>query len=95
LLANAYAKSGNKAEALKIRDQLESISKRRYVSGYSFALAYLGLGNKEEAFRWLEKAYDDRAGDALRFVKVEPLLDPLRGDPRFEALVAKIFPPNR
>jgi TolB-like protein/Tfp pilus assembly protein PilF len=95
LLANAYAKSGNKAEALKIRDQLESISKQRYVSGYSFALAYLGLGNKEEAFRWLEKAYDDRAGDALRFVKVEPLLDPLRGDPRFEALVAKIFPPNR
>jgi len=95
LLANAYAKSGNKAEALKIRDQLESISKKRYVSGYSFALAYLGLGNKEEAFRWLEKAYDDRAGDALRFVKVEPLLDPLRGDPRFEALVAKIFPPNR
>jgi TolB-like protein/Tfp pilus assembly protein PilF len=95
LLANAYAKSGNKAEALKIRDQLESISKQRYVSGYSFALAYLGLGNKEEAVRWLEKAYDDRAGDALRFVKVEPLLDPLRGDPRFEALVAKIFPPNR
>jgi tetratricopeptide (TPR) repeat protein len=95
LLANAYAKSGNKAEALKIRDQLELISKQRYVSGYSFALAYLGLGNKEEAFRWLEKAYDDRAGDALRFVKVEPLLDPLRGDPRFEALVAKIFPPNR
>src|ERR1700731_1269806 len=95
LLANAYAKSGNEAEALKIRDQLESISKKRYVSGYSFALAYLGLGNKEEAFRWLEKAYDDRVGDALRFVKVEPLLDPLRGDPRFEALVAKIFPPNR
>jgi TolB-like protein/Tfp pilus assembly protein PilF len=95
LLANAYAKSGNKAEALKIRDQLELISKQRYVSGYSFALAYLGLGNKEEALRWLEKAYDDRAGDALRFVKVEPLLDPLRGDPRFEALVAKIFPPNR
>jgi TolB-like protein/Tfp pilus assembly protein PilF len=95
LLANAYAKSGNKAEALKIRDQLELVSKQRYVSGYSFALADLGLGNKEEALHWLEKAYGDRAGDALRFIKVEPLLDPLRGDPRFEALVAKIFPPNR
>ena len=95
LLADAYAASGNKAEAIKIRDQLEAISKQRYVSAYSFALVYLGLGDKKEAMRWLEKAYQDRAGDALRFVRVEPLLDPLRGDPRFEALVAKIFPPNR
>ena len=92
LLANAYAKSGNKAEALKIRDQLEVLSKQRYVSAYSFALVYLGIGDKEEALRWLEKAYQDRAGDALRFIRVEPLLDSLRGDPRFEALVAKIFP---
>ena len=92
LLANAYAKSGNKAEALKIRDQLESISKRRYVSGYSFALAYLGLAVLVLLIVWLEKAYQDRAGDALRFIRVEPLLDSLRGDPRFEALVAKIFP---
>ena len=92
LLAHAYAVSGNKTEATKIRDQLEVISKQRYVSAYSFALVYLGLGDKEEALRWLEKAYQDRAGDALRFIRVEPLLDPLRGDPRFEALVAKIFP---
>jgi tetratricopeptide (TPR) repeat protein len=92
LLAHAYAVSGNKSEALKIRDQLEVLSKQRYVSAYSFALVYLGLGDKEEALRWLEKAYQDRAGDALRFIRVEPLLDSLRGDPRFEALVAKIFP---
>ena len=94
LLAHAYAVSGNKTEAMKIRDQLEVISKQRYVSAYSFALVYLGLGDKEEALRWLEKAYEDRAGDALRFIKVEPLLDSLRGNPRFEALVAKIFPPK-
>jgi TolB-like protein/Tfp pilus assembly protein PilF len=92
LLAHAYAVSGNKSEALKIRDQLEVLSKQRYVSAYSFALVYLGLSDKEEALRWLEKAYQDRAGDALRFIRVEPLLDSLRGDPRFEALVAKIFP---
>ena len=84
----------NKAEALKIRHQLEVISKQRYVSGYSFALADLGLGNKEEALRWLEKAYEDRAGDAVRFIKVEPLLDPLRGDPRFEALAQKVVTPK-
>ena len=94
LLAHAYAVSGNKTEAMKIRDQLEVISKQRYVSAYSFALVYLGLGDKEAALRWLEKAYEDRAGDALRFIKVEPLLDSLRGNPRFEALVAKIFPPE-
>ena len=92
LLAHAYAVSGNKTEAMKIRDQLDMLSKQRYVSAYTFALIYLGLGDKEEALRWLEKAYQDRAGDALRFINVEPLLDPLRGDPRFEALVAKIFP---
>lgn len=92
LLAHAYAVSGNKPEAIKIHDQLEALSKQRYVSAYSFALVYLGLGQKDEALRCLEKAYQDRAGDSLRFIKVEPLLDPLRGDPRFEALVAKIFP---
>jgi TolB-like protein/tetratricopeptide (TPR) repeat protein len=94
LLAHAYAVSGNKTEAMKIRDQLEALSKQRYVSAYSFALVYLGLGDKEEALRWLEKAYEDHAGDALRFISVEPLLDPLRSDPRFKALVAKIFPPG-
>jgi TolB-like protein/Tfp pilus assembly protein PilF len=94
LLGNAYAVSGNKAEAVKIRDQLQAISKQRYVSGYSFALVYLGLGDKEEALQWLEKAYQDGAGEALRYIAVEPVLDPLRSEPRFTALVEKIFPPN-
>jgi TolB-like protein len=95
LLAYAYGRSGNKTEALKVRDELEALSKQRYVSAYSFALVYLGFGDKEEAIHWLEKSYENRAGETLRFIKVEPLLDPLRGDPRFEALVSKIFPPNR
>jgi TolB-like protein/Flp pilus assembly protein TadD len=90
LLGYAYGLSGNKTEAAKIRDELEALSKQRYVSAYSFALVYLGLGNKEEALRWLEKSYEDRAGEGLRFIKVEPLLDPLRGDPRFAALVQKV-----
>jgi TolB-like protein/Flp pilus assembly protein TadD len=94
LLANAYAASGNKAEAIKMRDQLEALSKQRYVSAYCFALTDVGLGNREEALRYLEQGYQDRAGEALRYIKVEPLLDPLRGDPRFEALVAKIFAPK-
>jgi tetratricopeptide (TPR) repeat protein len=91
LLGHAYGSSGNKMEAEKILDQLKELSKERYVSAYSFALVYLGLGNKEEALRWLEKGYQDRAGNDLTSIRVEPLLDSLRGDPRFEELVTKVF----
>jgi tetratricopeptide (TPR) repeat protein len=94
LLGRALAISGNRTEAMKIRDQLEAISRQRYVSAYSFALVYLGLGDKEAALHYLEKGYQDRAGDLLRFIKVEPILDPLRGDPRFEALVHKVVSPK-
>jgi tetratricopeptide (TPR) repeat protein len=93
LLGHAYASSGNKTEALKIVDQLKELSKKRYVPAYSFALVYLGLGDKEEALRWLEKSYQDR-GPALGRIKNEPFLDPLRGDPRFEELVTKVFAPK-
>jgi TolB-like protein/Tfp pilus assembly protein PilF len=94
LLARAYGFSGNKVEAEKILDQLNELSKERYVSAYSFALVYLGLGNKEEALRWLQKGCQDLAGNDLVYLRVEPLLDPLRGDPRFEELVTKVFAPK-
>jgi TolB-like protein/Tfp pilus assembly protein PilF len=93
LLAHAYASSGNKTEALKILDQLKELSRQRYVRPYSFAIVYLGLGDKEEALRWLEKSYQDRGYDICT-IKVDPFLDPLRGDPRFEALVAKVLAPK-
>ena len=92
LLGRALAVSGNRTEAMKILEQLNTISKERYVSAYSFALVHLGLGDKDEALRYLEKAYEDRAGELLRYIRVDPLLDPLRGDPRFEALTEKIVP---
>ncbi len=92
VLARAHGLSGNKMEAEKILDQLKKLSQERYVSAYSFALVYLGLGDKEEALRWLEQSYQDRAGTDIGFIRVDPLLDPLRGDPRFEALAEKIVP---
>ena len=58
----------------------------------SFAIVYLALGDKEEALRWLEQSYQDRAGADIGWIRVDPLLDPLRGDPRFEALAEKIVP---
>ena len=91
-LARVYGLSENKREAEKILDQLKELSKQRYVSAYSFALVYIGLGEKDEALRWLEKSYDDRAGSDVGWIRVDPLLDPLRGDPRFEALAEKIVP---
>lgn len=91
LLANAYALSGNKTEARKILDQLKEISRQRYVSAYSYVIVYPGLGDKEEALRWLEQSYQDRAGSDIGWMRVEPLLDPLRSDPRFEALPKRLF----
>jgi hypothetical protein len=76
---------------VKILEQLKELSKQRYVSVYSFAIVYLGLGDKEEALRCLEKSYQDRSGFDIAPIKVDPFLDPLRGDPRFEALVQKVF----
>ena len=89
LLGRAYASSGNTIEAEKILNQLNELSTKRYVPAYSLALVYLGLGNKAETLRWIEKSYEDHAD--LVYFKVEPLLDLLRGDPRFEALVQKVF----
>ena len=92
LLGHAYASSGNKTEALKILDQLKEVSRQRYVSMYSFAIVYLALDDKQEALRWLEQSYQDRAGADIGWIRVDSLLDPLHGDPGFEALAEKIVP---
>ena len=92
LLGHAYGSSGNKTEALKLLEQLKELSRQRYVSAYTFVVAYVGLGDKEEALRWLEQAYQDRAGNDIGWIRVDSLVDPLRGDPRFEALAEKIVP---
>ena len=92
LLGNAYARSGNTSEPLKILEQLKELSKQRYVNAYSFVVVYLGLGDKEEALRWLEQSYEDRAGSDVGWIRVDSLLDPLRGNPRFEAIAEKIVP---
>ena len=92
VLARAHGLSGRKMEAEKILDHLKKLSQERYVAAYSFALVYLGLGDKEEALRWLEQSYQDCAGSDIGYIRVDPLLDPLRGDPRFEALAEKTVP---
>jgi tetratricopeptide (TPR) repeat protein len=90
LLANIKALSGEKEAAVQMLAELEEISRHRYVRSYWRALLYLSLGKRDEAIRWLEKGVADHEGLEIAWIKVDPLLDPLRGDPRFEALVQKV-----
>jgi TolB-like protein/Flp pilus assembly protein TadD len=93
LLGQAYARAGQREEAQKILAQLSDTAKSRYIHPYSFALLYLALGDKEQAIRELERTYRERAG-AFMF-KADPMLDDLRGNPRLEALVQKVFAPKK
>jgi len=88
-LGYAYAVTGKRSEAQKILDELQEQAKRRYVSPWLIALIYTGLGNKDQAFSWLEKAYEDRSVN-LMYLKVEPILDPLRSDPRYADLMRRM-----
>jgi TolB-like protein/Tfp pilus assembly protein PilF len=95
LLGQAYARRGQRDEAQKILARLNEEAKSRYVHAYSFALMYLGLGDKERAIYEMERAYRERADGDVFLIKVDPMLDDLRGNPRFEALVQKVFAPKK
>ena len=88
-LAYAYAVSGKNAEARKIADELSILHGKSYISPYWVGLIYVGLGEKETAFAWLEKGIDGHDGSMI-FLKVEPILDSIRSDPRFAVLLSKI-----
>jgi serine/threonine-protein kinase len=90
LWGSAKAYAGDKNAALQTLSDLEKISQHREVLSYARALVYLSLQDKEKALDWLEKSFDEHDGSNIGYIKVDPLLDPLRGDPRFEALVQKI-----
>jgi hypothetical protein len=69
--------------------RLRGLSTHRYVASYHIALIYTGLGEKDQAFQWLEKAYQERS-DLLVYLKVEPMFDRLRSDPRFTNLLHRM-----
>jgi TolB-like protein/Flp pilus assembly protein TadD len=93
LLGHVYGVSGQRGEALRMLDQLKENAGQRYVSAYSFALVYAGLGEKDRAFEWLEKSYQDHT-PYLSTIKVDPLLDNLRSDPRFAELMRRVGLPQ-
>jgi eukaryotic-like serine/threonine-protein kinase len=88
-LGYAYAVAGRRTVAQKVLDQLTELAKQKYVSPGSRASIYTGLGEKNKAFDWLEKGYEERS---LRFsiVKANPIYDPLRSDPRFQDLLRRM-----
>lgn len=89
LIGYVYARTGRQADAQKIVDRLKERSRRRYVSPYHIAIVYSGLGQKDLAFEWLEKAYEDRSF-LLTFIKVSPEFGQLRSDPRFADLLRRL-----
>jgi tetratricopeptide (TPR) repeat protein len=88
-LGEAYGMAGDRARAEEILAQLESLSRQRYVSPYHLAYVHTGLGNVDQAMDLLERAFDERSG-AVYGVKGSFLFTPLRGHPRFQALLRKM-----
>jgi serine/threonine-protein kinase len=89
-IAHAEAAMGHQDEARKLLIQLVDATKSRYVQPYAFALTYLALGDKDQTLNWLEQGVRDRGATFLQFIKTDAFFDPLRGDPRFEAIVQKV-----
>ena len=88
LLGQAYALAGGRTKALGILGELKALSKQRYVSPLDIAIVYTGLGDRDSAFQWLEKAYEERT---MRIQELpQPHFDTLRPDPRFHDLIRRI-----
>jgi len=91
-LGHAYAAAGQREEAVRILDQLQEASKQRYVDGCFLAQICAALNQTEEALRWLEMAYGQRAS-YIAYIKLDPWFDNLRSDPRFQDLLRRMnFP---
>ena len=92
-LGYAYAAAGRRGKAEKVLADLNELFRQRQASPYYIAIIYAGLGEKEQAFGWLEKAYQERSRP-LGGLKVNPVWDNLRSDPRFADLLRRIGLPQ-
>lgn len=89
VLVTAYASAGRRSDALRLLAQLKTQARTRYVPPGAFVIAYLGLDDREQAFAWLEQSYKEQS-NILQFLKVHPIFDPLRNDPRFADLMRRV-----
>jgi tetratricopeptide (TPR) repeat protein len=91
-LGYAYAAAGNRVKAKAVIDVLKQGADRTYMPAYFIASIYGELGERERAFEWLQRGYDER-DPQVAYLLVDPFMDPLRSDPRFNTLVRKFgFP---
>ena len=91
-LGYGYAAAGKKSKAIELLNELAERAKQEYVAPYDVALVYVGLNQVDQAFTWLEKAYEVHS-DFKNELKLVPILDPLRDDPRFQSLLRRLnFP---
>jgi tetratricopeptide (TPR) repeat protein len=88
-LGCAYALSGEKVQAKKVITKLNGTSKMHYVPAYLWTTVYAALGERDKAFQWLENAYNEHDSYLVR-LKVDPAMDPLRSDPRFQKLLHRM-----
>jgi TolB-like protein/Tfp pilus assembly protein PilF len=88
VLIRAYSHAGRRSDALRLLAELQKRRTAGYVPAAAFVNAYLGLGDNEQAFAWLEQAYKEQS-NILQFLKVHPYFDPIRADPRFADLVRR------
>jgi serine/threonine protein kinase/Tfp pilus assembly protein PilF len=88
-----YAVSGRRAEAQKIAKEVEELSSHTYVDFYQLATIYAGLGDKDEAFRLLEKGYEERSAGMV-YLAIDPFWDNVRSNPRYTDLLRRIGLPQ-
>jgi len=88
-LGHMYAVAGRPADARKVLRHIRDLARRRYVSVYDIAVLYAGLGERDEAFRWLEKVEQDRS-EMFAALNVDPRLDALHSDPRFAGVLRSV-----
>jgi TolB-like protein/Tfp pilus assembly protein PilF len=88
-LGYAYAVGGRRADAQRVLDTLLAQSKKSFVQPLWVALIYVGLGDKDRAFEWMEKAFEERSS-SMMLIKVAPWWDPLRDDPRYHDLLRRM-----
>jgi eukaryotic-like serine/threonine-protein kinase len=93
-LAHGYATAGKTAEAQKVLSEMKTLAEHGYVSPYNFAVVYAGLGDKEQAFQWLDEALEERSYFMAVYLPTDARLEPLRADPRFPALKQKVGLPR-
>ena len=93
LVGYSHARLGERSAALRIIEELTSASKHSFIPAFLYALVYAGLEDKDQAFGWLEKAYEERF-NRLAYLKQDALWDPLRSDPRFIDMLRRLgIPP--